>query len=101
MTWTDEADAYLIEATDKGITQREIARVLGTTHPTVRARARKLGVYTDKPSRLWVDRDVPEQIRANGERLRDAIIGSIARYANDNGLDIDSAARRLLSGAGA
>lgn len=101
MTWDEKADRKLAQWTAEGVTQRDIAKRLKTTPQTVRGRTRKLGIYTDKPSRIWHDREKPEQIAADTERLRVAVLGCIARYANDNGLDIDAAARRLLSGAGA
>jgi hypothetical protein len=40
----------------------------------------------------------PKRSLSGSERLRDATLIAIANYGNDNGLDFDTAARRLISG---
>lgn len=43
----------------------------------------------------------PKRSLNASERLRDATLVAIANYGNDNGLDFNAAARRLISGVSA
>ena len=96
--WTPEEDQYITDQIRLGVTQREIAREMGITRPSVRARATRLGLYTNKPSKVSVYHESEDKIAENTQLLKCAVLSAIANYANDNGLGIDAAARRLLSG---
>ena len=103
--WTT-AEIRLLE-TLAGMNYREVA----TYFPTRSARAISImrtrihkarkGIKTKEASLAPLIKDIPQispEQRAS-EKLRIATLKAIVSYANDNGLGVDDAARRLLSHA--
>ena len=93
--WTQEEDDLLVELRSKGVFMSELYKHMpGRTFAACKARARHLGIvrfYEGTP-------ESSEFTRASCDALRDATIRAMLNYANENSIDIDEAASRLLSG---
>lgn len=87
--WTTGERRRLYELRDAGVAVRDIAPLLGRTEDALWAFMRGDG----RPYRRR--RPLPRQSPC--DRLRDATIRAIFRRAYSSGVDIDTAARALLS----
>ncbi len=96
--WTldDIEQAQALRA--RGMKFEDIGREMGLSRDSVRRALAKRapGVTTERESSETLHRI---NAKTGSEDLRVAAVSAIMRYANDNGICVDQAARRLLSEA--
>ena len=95
--WTTSERATLLRLREQNAPLSEIAAAIGRSVKAVdNFLARNKLPRNAKQPALVKPPSPPREI-ADSANLRDAIIRSIAIYANDNEIDIDTAAYRLIS----
>jgi transcriptional regulator len=95
-TWTTGEKARVMQMRSLGMSTKEISTVLGRSEASVASALR----YVSPPPRPRIEKPKPTIVTPS-DKLRDATLRALLRWANDNGTTIDDAARVLLSGVAA
>lgn len=91
--WTTGERRQALAMRERRIPMARIARCLNRTENALYSFLRDERIKGERVPKLR-----PRRSLSASERLRDATIVAIANYGNDNGLDFNAAARRLISG---
>ena len=92
--WTKEDVATALALRARSYRLEDVAREMGRSYASVKRalQKRSTGIPADREGASTIS-----NARNGSTKLKIAVIRAIVRYANDNGLDVDSAAKRLLS----